>query len=75
MSRGDEHGHGHESAGLPWTVRGVVTVLVLSVVAGWFVQQVMPTTSLNNLTLANLLEGSRSAGTDADAVGRWIKWT
>ena len=72
----DTHGHGHEPAGLPWTVRGVVAVVMLSVVVGWLAQQMIPNSSWNDLTLANLLDGSRSAGTDADEVGKhWIKWT
>lgn len=60
---------------MPWTLRGVATVLVVSFVGGLLLQQVLPKSSL---TLANLLSQSQPAGLQHAAViasGEWIRWS
>jgi NADH-quinone oxidoreductase subunit L len=77
----DSHGHdshGHDSHGhdvaLPWTRAGVVATLIASVVGGFLLQQILPTSSL---TLGNLLSQSQPAGiqhADVIAAGEIVRW-
>ncbi|MFO0903473.1 MAG: proton-conducting transporter membrane subunit [Pirellulales bacterium] len=71
------HGHDshHHGGAAPFTLPGVVTVLVISFIGGLLLQQVLPKSSL---TLANLLSQSQPAGiqhADVIAKGELIPWT
>lgn len=50
-------------------------MLIATVVGGLIVQQLLPVTKLETLTLSNLLEQARHAGTAADSTGRFLAWT
>lgn len=71
---GEHHSHGghHESteSGVTWAWVG--TMLVCSLLGGRVLEYVIPEA---NLSLANLLEQGRPAGTAADMTGSWIAWT
>jgi len=72
------HNHGHHNSGhgpVPWTVRGVVGMIAVSVVGGTLIAAILPHEMLSGLALKNLLEQARPAGTAADAVGKWVHWT
>jgi NADH-quinone oxidoreductase subunit L len=85
----EEHGHGREAqhgsaaggaaahlahapALAPISLGGVVGMLVASVLVGGILQFVIPNSTLS---LKNLLEQSRPAGTAADVAGVWVDWT
>jgi NADH-quinone oxidoreductase subunit L len=78
-SRVEHHDHGHAAhpgeGPLPWTLRGVVGMIVIAVVGGTLIAAILPRDLLSGLALKNLLEQARPAGTAADAVGKWVQWT
>jgi NADH:ubiquinone oxidoreductase subunit 5 (subunit L)/multisubunit Na+/H+ antiporter MnhA subunit len=78
------HDHSHNHGGLDITWRWVGVMLLCSLLGGGIVQGVLQSPaiqsisvvqSLTNLTLANLLEQARPAGTASDMSGVWIPWT
>lgn len=78
----DDHGHGHSEHAhhpdfdtgitLPW----IATMLACTLIGGYLVSTVWPATfKINGLSLANLLEQARPAGTLADQQAPWLGWT
>ena len=53
-------------------MKTIIAMLVASLVVGAALSFVLPNC---NLTLKNLLEQARPAGTAADMTGEWVKWT
>jgi NADH-quinone oxidoreductase subunit L len=84
----EEHGHGHEEHAhhgptLTLTPGWVLTMLAVTILAGWFVQVAagkriedtqIAGNRLGNLTLQQLLEASRPAGTLGDTAAAWKAW-
>ncbi|HZL87045.1 MAG TPA: proton-conducting transporter membrane subunit, partial [Pirellulaceae bacterium] len=79
----DQHAHEHHAPTLTLTPGWVLTMLVVTILAGAFFQfAVGPKIEaikisgkpLGNLTLAQLLEDSRPAGTLADTAAAWMTW-
>ncbi len=80
---GGDHGHAHHGPTLTLTPGWVLTMLVVTILAGWFVQVAAGPKieaikvfgqPLGNLTLAQLLEDSRPAGTLSDTAAGWMAW-
>jgi NADH-quinone oxidoreductase subunit L len=88
----EEHGQGHEEHAhhgeehgptLTLTPGWVLTMLVVTILAGWFVQATggeriedtqIAGNRLGNLTLQQLLEDSRPAGTLGNVAATWMAW-
>ena len=50
-------------------------MLACTLIGGFIIQLLLPQTKLDSLTLGNLLEQSRPAGTLANATGQLVTWT
>ena len=75
--------HDHHGPTLTLTPGWVLTIVVVTVLAGWFFQVTVGPkiekisiggNPLGNLTLAQLLEDSRPAGTLASTAASWMDW-
>jgi NADH-quinone oxidoreductase subunit L len=78
----DAHSHGHHAhddhaapAEPPLSWSWVAVMLAATVAGGMFTQYALPVTSMDNLSLVNLLEQARPDGTLANATGRWVNAT
>jgi NADH-quinone oxidoreductase subunit L len=75
----DDHPSHHSAhTGVTWA--WVFTLLIATLVGGRIVETILRNSSLNDaklfgLSLQNMLEQARPAGTDADMAGAWINWT
>ncbi len=82
-AHGHDHGHAHHGPALTLTPMWVLTMLAFSILGGIIIQFAFGSAiedipiggnRLGNLTLAQLLEDSRPAGTLSDTAASWMAW-